>query len=64
MIPIVVPHIDHAVTEWMDTKVRPHLNLPEQLAGHAVKRPGAVVRQQNDFKNNKRPVVGKIDRVL
>ena len=29
MIPLVVPHIDHAVTEWMDTKVRPHLNLPE-----------------------------------
>jgi hypothetical protein len=64
MIPIVVPHIDHAVTEWMDTNVRPHLNLPGQTSGHSVKPPIAVVKQQNDFKNNKRPVVGKIERAL
>jgi hypothetical protein len=50
MIPLVVPHIDHAVTEWMDTKVRPHLNLPEtvpvkkiNVAGHKIQQ-GAFSR--------------------
>lgn len=27
MIPLVVPHIDHAVDKWMDSAVRPRLNL-------------------------------------
>lgn len=27
MIPLVVPHIDHAVDAWMDGAVRPRLNL-------------------------------------
>ena len=28
MIPLVVPHLDESVTRWMDSHVRPHLNLP------------------------------------
>lgn len=27
MIPLVVPHIDHFVTEVMNATIRPHLNL-------------------------------------
>jgi hypothetical protein len=53
MIPLVVPHIDHAVTEWMDTRVRPHLNLPEVT-------PSPVEQKVETKKRVVVPGVGKI----
>ncbi|KAL4538027.1 hypothetical protein Ndes2526B_g04128 [Nannochloris sp. 'desiccata'] len=45
MIPLAVPHIDHAVTQWMDTKVRPHLSFLEivtQATGNKLTVPAAA----------------------
>ena len=47
VIPLVVPHIDEAVTHWMDTNVRPHLNLPSPV--HSV--PGGTGAEKKHNKS-------------
>jgi hypothetical protein len=56
MIPLVVPHIDHAVTEWMDTTIRPQLNLPFETTVLEEKNGAVASKHQNEVKNRQVPV--------